>query len=197
MIFKRLCVALALACPVWAAPILYSNGSLNGHVGFANITSSAVTNSVTFSSSVVLESVTFGAWVPTGEFLIGLNWAFSSSPFGAEFGGGGLTPTSVYQFTPPELGGNFDVVLASFALPPINLSPGTYFLTLSGADTNNGRFGGWDTNSGPSVAFSSTAGSVPSNFFEITGTVTPELDSTAAWSPLIFGGLLLGLRRRR
>ena len=197
MFIKRLCMTLVLAQAAWAAPILYSNGALDGHAGFANITSASISNSATFMTSVALESVTFGAWVPSGEFLIGLNWALSSVAFGSELGGGTVTPVSVYQFTPPELGGNFDVVLASFALPTIQLGPGTYFLTLSGADTNNGRFGGWDTNSGPSAAFSSTAGPIASNFFQVTGTVTPELDGSAVWTPLLFCGMLLAVRRRR
>ena len=106
----------------------------------------------------------------------------------------------------------------SFAISPLFLTAGTYFLVLQNAGTPN--FVYWDLNGGPSTAYDNVDGPILSESFQILGTdgsppiggppidlpppPTPpvaDVPEPAAWSMMLLGfaglGAVLRASRRR
>ncbi len=117
-----------------------------------------------------INGVTFVAWLFPGDTLQSAEVSITSS----EFGGISYFDQTV-SFTESGCYGNnmdFNVCTESGAFPGVYLDSGTYWLNLQNAQTTIGDPVYWDQNSGPSLASSSSLGTIPSESFTILGATT-------------------------
>ena len=172
---------LAAAIPA-SADVLYSNGAVNGTVTAYGISPLfAVTDSFTLTSASVLTGVGgIGLWTDAvGDTPLSAQWGISSLPeFTNGIGGGGApvaTLTNTFLFD----SGPFSIYRSSFPLPNITLPAGVYYLSLQNATTAQSLELFWDESSGPSLAFQTFVGQIPSESFQILGTPVPEPNTEA------------------
>jgi len=133
---------------------------------------SEVTDSFVLSSDASVTGVSnVGLWVSNGDFPVALSWVISTAPDGAgtvEGSGAGVGLGASFL----ETVGSFDIYAASFSTGAVALTPGTYYLELFHATSENAGSVFWDINGGPSTA-DSNGGPISSESFEIDGKV-PE-----------------------
>lgn len=176
---------------------LYDNGPINGTVDAWTINAGfAVSDSFTLSSNSQVDGLSFGAWMFPGDVLMSAEVSITSS----EFGGTSYFDQNV-NFIPSgcvtnQLG--YNVCTETGSLGPVNLSAGTYWLTLDNACCTDDPLY-WDENSGPSSASENTVGTIPSESFTLyggttTGT-TPEPSSIILFASGVLG-LAAMLRRK-
>jgi PEP-CTERM motif len=126
-----------------------------------------------------------------------VDWAIGTSPFLSDKSGGfhtvSVTDTTLLTFN----GICCAISEDSFSFAGIDLTAGTYYLTLQNA-VASGPFGFhgalWDQNSGRSTAYDDVVGQIPSEAFYIDGSA-PEPNSLALFGSGVLG--LGGLLRRR
>lgn len=182
--------------------ILYDNGADDGINAYTINSGFMVTNSFNLSGSSTLNSVTFSNWFFPGDTGVSVDWAITSTPFGAALASGtaSLTGTLVGQGL-----GFFDIYSELFSLGGVNLAAGTYYLQLQNEVVSlNGDPGYWGESGGGSTACQSGNGlnclGIPSESFQIAGTsgLPPPIPEPS--SILLFGTGLLGaagaLRRK-
>jgi len=200
MLFVILGLALA-SVPAVAGDTLYSNGPVNGYGGAWNISDgSVVSDSINLNSSRSnVYSIELGIWMLPGESLLSLDWSITSAPNGGTVYGSGTAAgqdlSSTFLFTNSF---GYDVYQITASGLDVRLDAGTYWLNEQKADgTLGGQTVYWDENSGPSMAYDSTLGTIPSESFTLLGAsgTTPEPGSLALFGSGALG--LAGLLRRR
>jgi len=184
----------------WADYTLYGNGPIDGNTAAWQINAgNAVGDSFTLTSNSTITGVNFWAWNAPGETVTQIDWSISSAPLDTTgYANGTSSVNSTYNFTN---GYGYDINQDSFSIGSVNLLAGTYYLNLQNAVATNGDPAYWDQNNGPSTASDTLDGVVPSESFQVQGTV----DSLAAPEPnglvmMVVGSLIMGiylLRRRR
>lgn len=206
----RLTSLLAILCVAVCATAfadLYNNGPTNGTVNAWNLYPYVVSDSFQVSANATMTSFTFAEWVPAGSTPLTVDWAIGTSPYGRDLGLGHAAPiyasllcSSGQPFNGGTCGGDYDydIYNSTVTIPSAHLFAGqTYWLTLRNSTDNFGDVDGWDINSGPSQAYHSLLGAVPSESFTINGTAatTPEPGSIVLLGTGILG--LAGILRRR
>jgi len=193
------CVMVAVAPAM--ADTLYSNGAPNGNVDAFTINFGfAVSDSFTCggSNGCSVEGFNFVTWSLPGDSLTSVEMQLGTSSFGSSYSDQVLSPSSsTLLFTNPF---GFQITEYGFSFSNVGLPEGTSWITLSNAVVNTGGPIYWDQNSGPSTAFDSGVGSIPSESFTITGTTNggetiPEPTSILLFGSGIFG--LVGVLRRK
>ena len=119
-----------------------------------------------------------GLWALPGDVPTGATWSIGSTPFGNDIGSGTSALSSAFQYTN---GYGYDLYESTFSLNKA-LPAGTYYLTLTGGADSLGSGGYyWDETDGPSTAYDSIAGAIPSESFELYGTHSagPDIGSRA------------------
>jgi hypothetical protein len=205
-------VTLLLSSATAHAAVLFESGP-GTYNSTAHRVSSVVTTADQFTLSIAasVTGFTFASWVPTGQTLISIDWAIYS---GNPFAGGSLllqandaVAESSTQVGPASsVGGNgaYAVSIQNFAIPALELSSGTYWLSLSGGTASGGTLVYWDQ-AGNNAAGPAQVGQLGSGFgaighqsrtFQILGAAVPE---PTTWALMIGGFGLAGaaLRRRR
>jgi hypothetical protein len=180
------------------AQLVYDNGPINGTFTARTIVDGlTVSDSFTVSSPTNLISATAGLWLSPGDTTSQIDWAIGTTAFGTDVASGTSVTTDAFQFTN---GDGFDIYEDSFAIGG-TVAPGTYFLSLQNAVATNDDLVFWDENSGPSLAFQTSNGAVPSESFQIFGpgaaAATPEPGAYAMLVGMGLSGLAVLRRRRR
>jgi hypothetical protein len=179
-------LALLAIAVVPASADLYSNGPMDGGI-YAWIIQSPQTVSDAFvlSSTSTVTGVDFGAWTMPGDSVTSVQWSIGTTPGDNSLGGGVATTTDTFVMIETAFG-MYWVDSDGFSTGNINLSAGTYYLTLGNATTLQDGFAAWDLNNGPSAGFFSEDGvnysslanqydtGTNSDAFGIQGTTTPE-----------------------
>jgi hypothetical protein len=169
-LFWRAALVCVLTVPAWSST-LYSDGPINGTSGGEFVCcGSETTDSFTIGAIADTTGVAnIGLWTNFGDSPLLINWVISTAPDGGgtvEASASGVSLTTVFN---NNVGTSFTVYDASFSLPSVILTAGTYYLELAGGTTALAGGLYWDENGGPSTAdVNGTAGI--SNSFEIDGT---------------------------
>jgi hypothetical protein len=179
--------------PAVAQSELYDNGPINGGLGAWDINFGfAVSDDFTLNSAATIDELQFGSHLFPGDVLESAEVSITSQ----EFGGTSYFDQNV-SFTASNCFSNgfgFNVCTQTGSFNGPQLGAGTYWLTLSNADTNTGDPVYWDENSGPSQASENFVGTVPSESFTLLGTASSGTGSTPEPSTLVlFGSGLVGL----
>jgi PEP-CTERM motif-containing protein len=149
---------LVAGSPSALATILYDNGPINGIIGGWTIIGFVVADSFDLASASSVTEVDFGVWDYPGEVITSIDWSITSDPnSGTTYGSGTAAVSSSPAGLPPG-SGFFDINQDSFALGPLFLAAGTYFLNLQNAVTTTGTPAYWDENDGPAIAWDSANG---------------------------------------
>lgn len=198
-LLAALCLMLAVV-PAMAGT-LYDNGPYDGNnnawgINFGHV----VTNSNNLNSSRSnVYSVDFVYWdASESDLLTTVDMSFGSTPFGSDIFSGTLTGVTNTFLGTNQYG--YDLYQASYSTNVVVPHGGLGYLTLSNACTTSGCDTNpiaWDENSGPSTAYDSTLGTIPSEAFTLIGTSdsTPEPSSLVLFGSGILG--LAGVLRRR
>jgi len=184
----------AVLCLFMAAPALadtlYSNGPINGTLGFYVFQGGCqVSDSFTPGGASNLTGAQIGVWIIPPQTPTSVDWSIGTTPFGSDISSG--TASILSNTLTGGLGaGYYPLAEDDFALSG-TLAAGTYYLTLG-----NFASGYWDQNSGPSAAYYTGGGQLPSESFQLYGSldgaVTPEPASLVLLSSgiLIFAGFM-------
>ena len=199
LVLTILCLMLAVAPAV--AGTLYSNGPYDGNTNAWGIGGvQAVTNSNNLNSSRSnVYAIDFVYWdASEADLLTTVDMSMGTTPFGTDIFFGTLTGATNTFLGTNQYG--YGLYEASYSFANIEVPGGTSYLTLSNACTTSGCDTNpisWDENSGPSTAYDSTLGSIPSESFTLIGTsgATPEPSSLILFGSGVLG--LAGVLRRR
>jgi uncharacterized repeat protein (TIGR03803 family) len=148
---------------------VYDNGPTNGNtdawtINFGYIVSDSFPVG-TDNSSVT--GMSFAAWLYPGDTVTSVEVSITSSENGGTSYFDQVVNFTQGTCTNNEYGYNVCNETASFSGPTLNT--GTYWVNLQNATVTSGDPVYWDENSGPSLAYESSLGTIPSESFTILG----------------------------
>ena len=165
----------------WLPPegTVYTNGPINGEVSAWPISYGfVVSDTFAVGSGSSIDGMSFGAFLYPGDVLQAAEVSITSQP-----NGGTVYFDQTVQFSESgcftdDFGYNVCTATSS-SFTPVGLNSGSYWVNLQNATTNTGDPVLWDENSGPSQAYTSSVGTIPSESFTLTG----DGGSPACFSP--------------
>ena len=157
---------------------IYDNGPTNGNtdawtINFGYVVSDSF-NVANDNTSVT--GMTFAAWLLPGDTLGSAEVSITSSENGGTSYFDQTVTFSPGACTANDYGYNVCNETTSFTGPTLNA--GTYWVNLQNASVSSGDPVYWDENSGPSSAYESSIGTIPSESFTILGNATTSTTST-------------------
>jgi hypothetical protein len=161
-----LLAALSLAAVPAKATLIYDNGPINGTITAYYITPPySVSDSFTVTGSASLGSAQVGLWLYPSDAPSTIAWSIGTAPFLSDISSGTSSFTNTFLFN-----SGYDIYQSAFNISGA-VGPGTYYLTLGNGTSNNNNDFFWDVNNGPSTAYDYGFGQIPSESFQIFGTV--------------------------
>lgn len=171
------------------ADYLYDNGQPDGSYTAYNINSGGISNSFKLTSTSHLANVQITVTVPFGATPDSVQWSIGIIPFGSEISSGRA------QFTNTLLNPGLEIYSSTFPVSN-TLPPGTYWLTIDHARSDNGYYIYWERSGGSSLAVipSGTPGgppsvSLPSESFQIIGEAVPASPEPSSLVLFVIGGI--------
>jgi hypothetical protein len=180
------------------ADTLYDNGPYNGTTDAWYINSGfSVSDSFTVPSGSSINGLDFVYWdASSTDVLTTVDMALGSTSFAG-------TPQTLNGVVNTPLGTNqygYFLYEATYNFSDILWSDAGYVTlgnacSTSGCPVDNGNGIYWDENSGPSTAYQTWNGSIPSEAFTLTGSTQPPCCGTTPEpsSIMLFGSGILGL----
>ena len=180
MINEKIAIALIVLAMGYRpanAEVLYDNGSLKGqsatNIGFGVLVANyATSDSFELKGAGTIDGFSFGSWSPYANSVSIVGWELGNNYFSNSVASGFASSSSISN---KSLGVNSGFALneTTVSFAPIDVGPGTYYLTLLGARNDQGGTVFWDVSSGQSSSKNSDAGIVASHSFQILSSV-PE-----------------------
>jgi hypothetical protein len=176
------------------ASVLYDNGPINGTINQYTLNFGFhVSDSFTLASASTVTGVEFGGATFFGDTLETVDWGITDIPGSYVDDGTAAVTTGALAGTAL---GFLDLNMDTFAIAPVNLAAGTYYLVLQKAVTAQGHPAAWDEDDGPSTATGNAFGGVSgSESFQILG--AGGVPEPASWTLIILGLGLAGHAMRR
>ena len=178
-----LLLIILFALPVHAesGDVLYDNGGDLGISAEQIAGLTLVSDSFSLSSNAILSEVRFSNWLKTGDSASSIRWWITTGPFSGVTNASGTTLLTPLQSQTNPYG--YSQVWQSFALPPLKMPAGTYWLQLGGEQVSHFDYGYWGLSAGPSQAYlldNSSSGTgtpvaISSQSFQILGTSSISL----------------------
>jgi hypothetical protein len=196
--------SLALPFQALADTVLYTDGAVNGTFGGDTINNGfAVSDSFTLDQTSTITGVNFGAWTHVGDTISTIEYGITSLSGtypvtgAAVVSNGPVIPGTGFAGGPNRF---YDVRIDSFSTSNITLGPGTYYLVLQAAATEDGTEAYWDANFGWSTATMNYPNNNSSlafpQSFDILGIADP-VPEPSTWAMMILGFLGLGFMAYR
>jgi hypothetical protein len=175
-----------------ADALLYDNGPILGRAGYNfNGATYAIADSFSLGSGATVTSVDLGTWQITGDKFIGIDWSITTAPFGGSVLGSGYSSIKSSTFLEPYSGNPaWSIYSDIFAITPTALPAGNYWLQLDHAQTAASDPIGWDVSYGPSKAFHTAIGGIPSESFQLRGIPVPGAPAPPMTACLAFAAVL-------
>ena len=146
----------------------YDNGPANGTVNAWTINFGYIVSDSFPGGSV--GGFDIYVWEFPGDVLTSVDWSITSEPFGGTVYGSGTVSGSNLKdafISTNQFGYDIDKISATGL--SAGASSGTVWLNLQNATVPSGDPVFWDENSGPSQAYESAVGTIPSEAFDING----------------------------
>ena len=214
---KLLIASLTILCLLLAVPaaaqVLYDNGPINGNIDAWTINFGyIVSDSFTIANNSTMSGFAFGTRDLPGDQLIAVDWSVTSGENSGTVYGSGTASGSMLtdKYVSTNMFG-YEIHLITVTGLDVNLSGGTYWLSLQNAKVPSGDPVFWEENSGvgcggdngkgggcPSQASESAVGTIPSEAFTINGGgtgTTPEPGSFLLFASGVLG--VAGVLRRK
>ena len=167
------CGLVLAAFPALAQNDLYDNGPTDGQTSAWTINFGfAISDSFTLNGNSEVNGLNFAAWIFPGDVLSSVEVAITSSEFGGTTYFDQIVNLASTGCFLNQIGFNVCNETGNFGTN-VNLRAGTYWLTLDNACCSLGDPYYWDQNSGPSLASSSSYGTIPSESFTLLGSGSP------------------------
>jgi uncharacterized repeat protein (TIGR03803 family) len=148
--------------------IIYSNGPIDGTTNAWTINFGFVISDSFTAASPTVTGMNFGAWLSPGDVLDSVEISITSQPNGGTTYFDQIVGITQSGCVANQLGFNVCTETSTnFAAPP--LPSGTYWVNLQNAQVNTGDPVYWDQNNGPSQAYDSSVGTIPSESFSLLG----------------------------
>ena len=152
--------------------VIYDNGPINGTTSAWSISfGDVVSDSFTVANSSIT-GIRFGAWLIPGDVLESAEISITSEPNGGTSYFDQTVSFTQSRCVSNQYGSNVCTETSTSFNGP-TLPAGTYWVNLQNAQVNTGDPVGWDENSGPSQAYDSSVGTIPSESFSMLGSASP------------------------
>lgn len=132
--------ALLVSMAAIASPVIYDNGALSGNNGSTGISEGVeISSAFTLQQAATATAAVFGLWMPSGVTPTTVDWKVGTSFFDGSIASGSNISSALFQTG--IFNGRYDLYEVTLDFADVDLSAGTYYLSLS---TNLAVRAAWD-----------------------------------------------------
>jgi len=151
--------------------VIYDNGPVNGTTDAWTINFGYIVSDSLVAGGTTVTGFDLGVWEFPGDTLSSVDWSITTQPNGGTVLGSGTVNGSSLKDTfisTNQYGYDIDKISATNLNVAVTQG-NTYWVNVQNASVPSGDPVYWDENSGPSQAYESAVGTIPSEAFDITG----------------------------